>query len=49
MAPVNSGRGVAKKSKSVKLTRSQVEIAKRLGVPKEEYAKELLKLQGNRS
>jgi len=49
VVPVNSGRGVAKKSKSVKLTRSQVEIAKRLGVPKEEYAKELLKLQGNRS
>ncbi len=49
VAPVNSGRGVAKKQKSVKLTRSQVEIAKRLGVPKDEYAKELLKLQGNRS
>tara|TARA_R100001510_G_scaffold24685_1_gene21699 strand:+ start:865 stop:1797 length:933 start_codon:yes stop_codon:yes gene_type:complete len=48
VAPVNSGRGVAKKPKSVKLTRSQVEIAKRLGVPNDKYAEELLKLQGTR-
>ena len=46
VAPVNSGRSVAKKPKSVRLTKSQVEIAKRLGVPKEAYAKELVKLQG---
>ena len=46
VAPVNSGRSVAKKPKSVRLTKSQVDIAKRLGIPKEEYAKELVKLRG---
>ena len=49
VASVTSGRGVAKKSKTGKLSRSQLEIAKKLGVPKEEYAKEVVKLQGNRS
>ena len=32
VAPVNSGRSVAKKPKSVRLTKSQVDIAKRLGI-----------------
>tara|TARA_R110002020_G_scaffold238375_2_gene450869 strand:+ start:1075 stop:1998 length:924 start_codon:yes stop_codon:yes gene_type:complete len=49
VASVTSGRSVAKKSKTVKLSKSQLEIAKKLGVPKEEYAKEVVKLQGNRS
>lgn len=49
VASVTSGRSVAKKPKSVKLTRSELEIANKLGVPKEEYAKELVKLQRNRS
>ena len=48
VASVTSGRSVAKKPKSVKLTRSELEIANKLGVPKEEYAKELVKLERNR-
>ena len=48
VASVTSGRSVAKKQKSVKLTRSELEIANKLGVPKEEYAKELVKLERNR-
>ena len=39
-------RGVKPGRKTVKLTSSQVQIAKKLGVPLEEYAKQVLNTEG---
>ena len=39
-------RGVKPGRRTVKLTSSQVQIAKKLGVPLEEYAKQVLNTEG---
>ena len=44
VAPVR--RGVKPGRKTVSLTSSQVQIAKKLGVPLEEYAKQVLSTEG---